>query len=344
MTMSLTPRRKTPSVTAPVGDLAPDTDLFPHTASGDVDGRNLPLEGGTRAPPNAATEPIAPPLATPACQPTQESSSPDAEAQGKNIVSSAPQPEAGLVSKAASPPCSECSDPREQLFNDRREGTFAEVQLPLERITRLHAIMFDLDPKVLRPGNGLFDPADDPVTFHAQVRPVLDRHRLAAHAEVRASGTGLHLLLWLDPPVELKTSEEQIRWAAIVKAVQRTLPVDPDMPGITALTRPVGSTNTKNGAKVCTLAPGRTVQPSEVEDYVRRVGKAPFREVAVVLLGAERVTPCPLCSKKGKRLDVLDRRGKCYGGCGPVHLHQLFDLIYEPRQAPPAQTTESESP
>jgi hypothetical protein len=344
MTMSLTPRRKTPSVTAPVGDLAPETDLFPHTASGDVDGPNLPLEGGTRAPPNAATEPIAPPLATPVFQPTQESSSPDAEAQGKNIVSSAPQPEAGLVSKAASPPCSECSDLRERLYNDRREGAFAEVQLPLERITRLHAIMFDLDPKVLRPGNGLFNPADDPVTFHAQVRPVLDRHRLAAHAEVRASGTGLHLLLWLDPPVELHTDEEQRRWGAVVKAVQRTLPVDPDMPGITALTRPIGSVNSKNYATVRTLTPGWTVQPAAVEEFVRRLGNAPFRTVASVLLGAERVTPCPLCKRKDKRLDVLDRRGKCYGSCGAVHLHQLFDLIYEPRQAPPAQTTESESP
>ena len=204
--------------------------------------------------------------------------------------------------------------------------------------------MMDLDPKLLRTDNGLFEPDADPDTFHQGIRPVLDRHPLAAHGEVRVSGTGLHLLIWLDPPVELRTGEDQERWAKMVKAVQRTLPVDPDMPGITALTRPVGSTNSKNGATVRTLAPGRTVQPSEVEDYVRRVGKAPFREVAVVLLGAERVTPCPLCSKKGKRLDVLDRRGKCYGGCGPVHLHQLFDLIYQPRQAPPAQTTESESP
>jgi len=342
--MSLTPRRKTPSVTAPVGDLAPETDLFPHAASGDVDGPNLPPEGDTRAPPNAVIESIAPPLATPAYQPTQESSSPDAEAQAKNIVSPAPQPEAGLVSKAASPPGSECSDQREQLYNDRRTGTFAEVQLPLERITRLHAIMLDLDPKLLRAGNGLFEAADDPETFHQFIRPALDRHPLAAGAEVRISGTGLHLLVWLDPPVELTTNEDQRYWAALVKAVQRTLPVDPDMPGITALTRPIDSHNSKNGALVRMLLPGSKVSPSVVEEYVCRLGAAPFREVAVVLLGDMKVIPCPLCRKQGKRLDVLDRRGKCYGGCGPVHLHQLFDHIYLPRQAPPAQTTDSECP
>jgi hypothetical protein len=249
-----------------------------------------------------------------------------------------------LESPVASPPGSECSDQREQLVNDRRTGTFVEVQLPQERITRLHAIMFDLDPKLLRAGNGLVEPHADPDTFHQGIRPVLDRHPLAAHGEVRVSGTGLHLLIWLDPPVELRTGEDQERWAKMVKAVQRTLPVDPDMPGITALTRPVGSTNSKNGAQVRTLTPGRTVQPAAVEEFVRRLGNAPFRTVASVLLGADRVTPCPVCGKKGKRLDVLDRRGKCYGSCGPVHLHQLFDLIYEPRQAPHAQESQSITP
>jgi hypothetical protein len=249
-----------------------------------------------------------------------------------------------LVSPAASPPSPECSDLREQLYNDCRRGTFAEVQLPRERITRLHAIMMDLDPKLLRAGNGLVEPDADPATFHQRIRPVLDRHRLAAHAEVRVSGTGLHLLLWLDPPVELRTGEDQERWANMVKAVQRTLPVDPDMPGITALTRPVGSFNSKNYATVRTLAPGRTVQPAAVEEFVRRLGNAPFRTVASVLLGADRVTPCPVCQKKGKRLDVLERRGKCYGSCGPVHLHQLVDVVYQPRQAPPAQDSQSDTP
>ena len=49
------------------------------------------------------------------------------------------------------------------------------------------------------------------------------------------------------------------RWAAAVKIVQCVLPTDPDCPGITALTRPVGSVNGKNGAAVRvlkTMSPG----------------------------------------------------------------------------------------
>ena len=58
----------------------------------------------------------------------------------------------------------------------------------------------------------------------------------AASAEVRASGTGLHLVLWLKPPLELHSTAEQEYWDHVVRAIQRTVPVDPNMPGITALT------------------------------------------------------------------------------------------------------------
>jgi hypothetical protein len=122
-------------------------------------------------------------------------------------------------------------DLREQLVNGRETGTFAEVQLPRERVTTLHGILLDLDPQLYRPGNPVFPPAADPRAFFEQVRPVLDRHPLARHAEVRKTGTGLHAIVLLDPPAELHTAADQARWDALVRAVQCTLPVDPNARG-----------------------------------------------------------------------------------------------------------------
>jgi hypothetical protein len=128
-------------------------------------------------------------------------------------------------------------DLREQLENDRATGTFGEVQLPLVRITRVHGVLWDLDPKLLRPGNGIFEPDTDPRIFFDNIRNVLNRHPLARRAEVRVSGTGLHLIVGLDPPLDLHTASEQRHWEGAVMAVQRTLPVDPRQPGITAVSR-----------------------------------------------------------------------------------------------------------
>jgi hypothetical protein len=54
-----------------------------------------------------------------------------------------------------------------------------EVQLPLERITELRVILFDLDPNLYILDNFLFPPADDPRAFFARIEPVLNRHHLA---------------------------------------------------------------------------------------------------------------------------------------------------------------------
>jgi hypothetical protein len=53
-------------------------------------------------------------------------------------------------------------DVREQLCNDRRTGPIPQVQLPLECVTKRRAIMFDLDPDLLVPGNPFFPPGGDP--------------------------------------------------------------------------------------------------------------------------------------------------------------------------------------
>jgi hypothetical protein len=220
------------------------------------------------------------------------------------------------------------ADAREQLYNDRRIGPVGEVQLPAERITTLHGIMFDLDPGLYRPGNTLLPPHHDPRAFYEQVAPVLGRHPLARSAEVRVSGTGLHVIVLLDPPVELASAAAQRYWDTVVRAVQCTLPADPNAPGITALTRAVGSTNSKNGATVEVLRRGEPVAPQVVEQFLTRVAQAPFREVATILLGGERVQPCPVCQGEDSRLDVLDHVGICYRACGKVRLAQLFDCVY----------------
>jgi hypothetical protein len=219
-------------------------------------------------------------------------------------------------------------DLREQLVNDCLVGTFGAVQWPLERITQVHGILLDIDPGLLRPRNGLFEPGENPRDFFDRVRPVLDRHPLVSRAEVRISGTGLHAIIWLEPPVELRTAAEQQRWAGAVRAVQSTLPVDPRQPGITAVTRPVGSVNGKNGALVEQLREGRPVSGSEVEAYLGEVAKAPFSQVVAVLLGGDRVSPCPFCLKEGSRLDCLDWVGRCYRRCDKITRAQFFDLIY----------------
>ena len=219
-------------------------------------------------------------------------------------------------------------DIREQLYNDRRTGLIHEVQFPVERITTLHGLMIDLDPHLYIPDNAIFPPDPDPRKFYENIKCVLARHPVARHAEVRLSGTGLHLLIWLTPPVELHDETEQRRWDHLVRAVQYSLPGDPQAPGITAVTRSIGSINSKNDATVELLHSGEPVTPGDVESYVERLIKAPFREVVAVLLGTLRVEPCPVCRRDGSRLDVLDLHGTCYGGCGRVNLETLLDQVY----------------
>jgi hypothetical protein len=54
----------------------------------------------------------------------------------------------------------------------------------------------------------------------------------------RDTGRGLHVIIWFDDLVKFNTDGDRRRWAGIVEAVQAALPIDPDQPGITALTRP----------------------------------------------------------------------------------------------------------
>ena len=231
-------------------------------------------------------------------------------------------------------------DCREQLWNEGLTGPAGSIQVPTERITRLRGILLDLDPARLIAENPWFPPADDPVEFHAKIKHVLQRHPLARHAEIRLSGTGLHGILRLDPPVELETAAAQKWWAALVRAVQCSLPVDPNAPAITAMTRAIGSINSKNGAVVEVLEPGEPIDAACVIAFVEGLARAPFRTVAMVLLGSEHLQPCPICRRDGTHLDVLDRAGRCYARCGNVNLARVLDTIYKPVE--PAQTAGSQ--
>jgi hypothetical protein len=267
----------------------------------------------------------------------QSTSSPDKASQSEQTA----DPGRGLKPGPETPRSND--DVREQLYNERKTGKVGEVQVPRERITRHLGILFDLDPRLYLPSNPLFPPDDDPKRFYEKIKPVLDRHPLARSAEVRMTGTGLHAIVRLDPPAELTSDAEQQRWDAVVGAVQCTLPGDPGAPSITALTRAVGSVNSKNGATVEILRSGEPVSPRAVEEFLVRVAVAPFKEIAQVLLGGLRVEPCPVCRAVGSRLDVLDHVGTCYGGCGKVTLDRLLDLVYASLTAGEAREAQADA-
>jgi hypothetical protein len=226
-------------------------------------------------------------------------------------------------------------DLRESLANDGLVGSIAEVSIPAERITSLRGLMVDLDPHLLRRADSDFRGDPDPRSFLRNVSPALERHPVLCDAEVRSTGTGLHLVVQLGPRVELATAADQTRWAALVRLVQFSLPSDPNAPGITGLTRPVGSVNSKNGATVELLRAGRPVDPARVVAFAASLEEAPFRTVAAILHGPDRISPCPVCRGPGSSLGVGERSGVCYS-CGKVGLERLFDAAYAADPGGPA--------
>jgi hypothetical protein len=219
-------------------------------------------------------------------------------------------------------------DIREALYNDCRIGPASLIQLPLERITSLSGFAIDLDPGLIRPDNGLFQPSDDPRTFLERIEPVLSRHPLLRHAQVRATGSGLHLLVLLGPAIRLNTSGEQSYWNALAKIVQRSIPADPRAPSITALTRPPGSTNAKTGKRVEILKQGNPVSQEEVVRFAKAMSDGPFLTIVQILLGTDRVEICPICQQQA--LTVYAKEGRCYE-CGRVRFDALLDMVFLPR-------------
>ena len=222
-------------------------------------------------------------------------------------------------------------DEREQLVNGGEIGPIKRVSLPLDMITSLNGILLDVDPRLFR--SEVAPIRKDPVKFYNRtLRKMLARDPTLSKAEVRVSGRGLHVILWLSEPVEFQSDAERRRWAAMVKVIQRLLPTDPDCPGITALTRSLGSVNSKRkGAVVRQLHEGEPVPVDDVIALFNQACTHPFRTIAQLLFGKEQITPCPVCDKPGSRLNVLDHTGSCYGHCGKVRVGELFDVFLKPR-------------
>lgn len=219
-------------------------------------------------------------------------------------------------------------DAREQLANNGAIGPVSQVSLPAHLITSLRGILIDIDPGMWTAVRHDPQLADHPDRFFERiVRRMTQRNPILARAEVRSSGRGLHVIVWLASPVEFKSVAERDRWADIVKAVQRLLPSDPNCPGITALTRPINSVNSKNNRTVEQLHAGARVRAEEVIAMVGEMDRAKFRAVAKVILGDDRNIMCPKC--RGKKLHINNHAGKCYD-CGDIELSHVYDSVLVP--------------
>jgi hypothetical protein len=234
----------------------------------------------------------------------------------------------GSVDQCNEMPAQEAVDFRESLVNDRLSGIISDVSIPQDMITTLHGIMLDFDPDLYDPALLPADAGQSPLAFYERLlKPILEHHPVYGAAEVRDTGRGLHAIIWLDPPVVFKSEGDRQRWSSAVKVLQKVVPSDPHAPGITAMTRPVGSLNGKTGRQVTVLKKGHPVPQSDVLKLVEGIRAAPFEMVAKILFG-ERTSPCPVCRKTGTRLGVFKTNGLCYGGCGKVPPSSLLDVFF----------------
>jgi hypothetical protein len=153
---------------------------------------------------------------------------------------------------------------------------------------------------------------------------MLSRHPVFRASEVRKSGRGLHVLIWFEEPLNFKSSAERERWTLVVRIIQRLLPSDPACPGITALTRPLGSINSKNGQPVRQLRAGRPIKAADVLTLADIFRKEPFRTAAGILFGDSGRRPCPICRGADCALFFGPKSGQCYTRKKPVTLAELF--------------------
>jgi hypothetical protein len=223
-------------------------------------------------------------------------------------------------------PAQQQIDLREQPYNGGEVGPVETVSTGRDLITTLSAIVADVDPKYLRP-ELLTGPDTPGEQLYRRVQAWLERHPLGHAAEVRFTGTGLHVLFRLEPAVEFTSTEDRDHWDAVVKAVQASLPSDPNAPGLTILTRPLGSTNGKTGLAVTRLRDGGVAPSEEVLAFVADLAARPFAVLAGILHGGgDRLRPCPVCRAAGSSMAVLHKKGKCYG-CGDVSVAKLYGTV-----------------
>lgn len=213
----------------------------------------------------------------------------------------------------------------EQLFNDGAIGCMHDVSKGPNEIVRIRGIFFDIDPDLFR-SDGIVSVAGlSPAEFFEQhVAKWLERHPILQKAEVRCSGRGIHAILRLQKPIELRDEVERRRWDLRIKIIQSALPSDHRQRGMCGKTRALGSINSKNNGLVSLLKAGTGVTEAELLQLVDELINRPFRHYSQVLLGPGEVL-CPICNVG--RLVSGDRAGDCYK-CDKVSLDMLLKHVF----------------
>ena len=234
------------------------------------------------------------------------------------------------------------ADQREALFNSGAIGTFKEVMVQRHGVTLIRGILIEIDGECLRVGKVIDKmPADGFELYERYVRGWLENHPLLSKAEVRFSGRWLHCILRFATPVEIKSDRRRELWDAVVRAVQRSLPSDPAAPSLLAMTRPVGSSNSKTSRQVELIKAGEPVSEQEVLHFAEDLTRRGFATVTQILFGTTTVSPCPICRKEDSTLHAaaplyrtrdpnITGRGSCYH-CGKIALATLVDLVLKGR-------------
>jgi hypothetical protein len=234
-------------------------------------------------------------------------------------------------------------DQREALFNSGAVGVFKEVMVQQHEVTLIRGILIEIDGECLRVGKVITEmPADGFELYESYVRGWLENHPLLSKAEVRFSGRWVHCILHFDTPVEIKSDRRRELWDTVIRAVQRSLPSDPEAPSLLAMTRPIGSVSSKTGRAVEVLKCGEPVTEVEVLNFAEDLTRHGFATFTQILFGTTTVSPCPICCEVDSTLHAaaplfrtndphITNRGTCYE-CGKVTLTKLVDLVLKGRE------------
>ncbi|MCC5831133.1 MAG: hypothetical protein JJU36_16960, partial [Phycisphaeraceae bacterium] len=128
-------------------------------------------------------------------------------------------------------------DLAEHNVNQCAIGKRSQVSLKEELITSISRLMIDVDPSDWRgvlSDQELADPSViNPKTFWTHhLEPMLGRHSLLRHSEVRFSGRGFHVLVCLDEPVVLPDDDTRTHWKSRLQILQCMIPSDSRSPSL----------------------------------------------------------------------------------------------------------------
>jgi hypothetical protein len=113
-------------------------------------------------------------------------------------------------------------DIREATFNGRESGPAFSIARPVDQVSAIHGFMIDLDRGILDPavvGQECVESAD--ILYERHVQGWLDRDAVLTKAEVRNTGHGLHVLLWLADPI-ICNGDEAKHWDKFARGLRVT--------------------------------------------------------------------------------------------------------------------------